>query len=621
MLIGPVFTREATILPRRPRLYFLRVVYATALLVLMCTAWLVIAGTQVIRNVGDLARFGAVLFQILAPLQMALVVFLAALQSAGAIAQEKDRKTLILLLMTRMTNREVVLGKLGASLLPVLAMLVTALPVFMSIQLFGGVSFAQVIRVFAVTLATALAAGSLGATLAFWREKTFQTLALTALVLVFWVGGWEAVGLLEGADPLFGVGWNTWSTGFSPVRAILTASGSVIPVDDALGPLGHGVNLFFVASACVTVLLCGIAIWRVRIWNPSRELRPRQAEDERSASIWGAEHDLASKDDAAGSRESAAEAQRAEHVDARVRKADGKTRQVWDNPVLWREMRTWAYGKKVIVIRVAYGLLFALIMVGLHRATETGETFSNEVGTTTNLATRLMAPFLLLSLVIVNALAVNSITNERDGRSLDLLLVTELSPREFLFGKLGGVFWVTKEMVLLPLAAAVYLWARGGIGLENLSYLLGGLAVMYIFVAMLGIHCGMIYSNSRTSIGVSLGTVFFLFLGVVTLILMMISFSGSFQTQLGPFLAFVVGGAIGLFVSLGLRNPSPAIALASLIVPIATFFAVTSFLLDRSLSAFLVISATYGFTTAAMMMPALGEFDIAMGRAKTAEDE
>ena len=32
-------------------------------------------------------------------------------------------------------------------------------------------------------------------------------------------------------------------------------------------------------------------------------------------------------------------------------------------------------------------------------------------------------------------------------------------------------------------------------------------------------------------------------------------------------------------------------------------------------------NATYGFTTAAMMMPALGEFDIAMGRAKTAEDE
>jgi hypothetical protein len=36
---------------------------------------------------------------------------------------------------------------------------------------------------------------------------------------------------------------------------------------------------------------------------------------------------------------------------------------------------------------------------------------------------------------------------------------------------------------------------------------------------------------------------------------------------------------------------------------------------------FLVTVATYGFTTAAMLMPAIGEFDIAMGRTKTAEEE
>ena len=62
-----------------------------------------------------------------------------------------------------------------------------------------------------------------------------------------------------------------------------------------------------------------------------------------------------------------------------------------------------------------------------------------------------MAPLFLVRLVIVNALAVTSVTNERDGKSLDLLLATDLSPKEFVFGKLGGVFWVTKEMVFLPI--------------------------------------------------------------------------------------------------------------------------------------------------------------------------
>src|SRR6185436_9061040 len=108
-----------------------------------------------------------------------LVVFLAALHAASAVAQEKDKNTLLLLLMTRLNDTELVLGKLFASLLNVLVMLAAALPVFMFTVVLGGVSFEQVARVFAVTLGATLAAGSLGSTVALWREKTFQTLATT----------------------------------------------------------------------------------------------------------------------------------------------------------------------------------------------------------------------------------------------------------------------------------------------------------------------------------------------------------------------------------------------------------------------------------------------------------
>ena len=237
-------------------------------------------------------------------------------------------------------------------------------------------------------------------------------------------------------------------------------------------------------------------------------------------------------------------------------------------------------------------------------------------------ATQALAPFFLVSLVIINALAVNSITNERDGQALDLLLVTDLSPREFVTGKLAGVLWITKEMVVLPLALCGYLYWRGELGLENLVYLTAGLLVMDVFVSMLGVHSGLTYANSRTAISVSLGAVFFLFVGVVTCIVMMVSFSGFFQTQLTPFLAFIMGGSIGLYVALGSRNPSSAIFWASLLLPVATFFAIVSFVLrDRELTVFLVIAATYGFTTAAILIPAISEFDIAMGRTKTAEEE
>jgi len=88
----------------------------------------------------DLARFGSTLFQILAPLQLAVAIFFAALAAASAVAQEKDRRTLELLLLTNLSNTELVLGKLSASLLNILAPLVAAFPLFMLSMLFGGVA-------------------------------------------------------------------------------------------------------------------------------------------------------------------------------------------------------------------------------------------------------------------------------------------------------------------------------------------------------------------------------------------------------------------------------------------------------------------------------------------------
>jgi len=90
--------------------------------------------------------------------------------------------------------------------------------------------------------------------------------------------------------------------------------------------------------------------------------------------------------------------------------------------------------------------------------------------------------------------------------------------------------------------------------------------------------------------------------------------------QLAPFLTFIVAGGVGLYVALGARNPSPAILLASLLLPFLTFYAITSFLMDYTLAVFLVMAVAYSFTTAAMMVPALSEFDFAMGRSAT-DDE
>jgi hypothetical protein len=100
---------------------------------------------------------------------------------------------------------------------------------------------------------------------------------------------------------------------------------------------------------------------------------------------------------------------------------------------------------------------------------------------------------------------------------------------------------------------------------------------------------------------------------------MMVAFSGSFQSQLAPFLAFMLGGGLGMYVALGVRNPSTAIGVAAFLCPIATFYAITSFFLNYTLAVFLVGAAAYGFTTAAMLIPAIYEFDVATGRTTIGE--
>ena len=627
MLVGPIFTRELVTAPRRPQHFVYRTVYGLALFVLMCTAWLVLAGTQIVRNVQDMARFGSMLFLILAPLQLALMTFLAALRAASTVSQEKDKKTILLLLMTRLSNHELVLGKLLASLLDVLVMLASALPIFMLLTLFGGVSLEQVARVFLVTLATVLAAGSLGSTVALAREKTFQALAMTALILVMWIGLWEAAGAVWGDREIAGISVGTLATAASPLRATLAAAH---PFRDAAASWLSGDTLFVIVALSMAAALNALAVVRLRAWNPGREQREQPKEEEEAKNqeprTKAAKEPLVLGSSVLGSSpavhsSTSAEVARRGHVDARVRAIDTKSREVWDNPVLWREMCTWAYGRKMLVIRLGYALLVVLAAAGIYFTIESGAAYARASEAIIPPAARPLAPFFLVSLVIVNALAVTSITTERDGGSLDLLLVTDLTPKEFIFGKVLGVAYVTKEMLAAPPLLCLVLWAAGALTLPNLIYLLVGLAVMDAFVIMLGVHCGLNYASSRTAIGVSLGSVFFLFLGVVTLLLFMVSFSGSFQTQLGPFLAFIVGGSVGLFVTLGSRNPSAAIGLASLLLPLATFFAITNFLVDHLLEAFLVTAGTYGFTTAALLVPALYEFDVATGRSKLAADE
>ena len=113
-------------------------------------------------NPGAAPAVGFQLFSTLSLFQLFLVIFIVPGLTGAAIAGERDRQTLDLLLSTQVSALWIVLGKILASLSYVFLLMVAALPLFSLVFLFGGVSPGQVGLAFVISLVSALTLGTIG---------------------------------------------------------------------------------------------------------------------------------------------------------------------------------------------------------------------------------------------------------------------------------------------------------------------------------------------------------------------------------------------------------------------------------------------------------------------------
>ena len=576
MLAGPLFVREWQTAPRRPRFYVSRAAYAGLFFVLLWTTWQAMIGFDRQPALGEIARFNVVAFELFSYTQLALVLFSGALFGAGSISIEKDRRTFILLLVTRLSDSEIILGKFMGAVLQVGSVLAASVPVFFAMTLFGGVSFLQIGEVFAATVGGALISIALGVLIATWRDKTFQAIALTILGVVFLLLLVETLAVQAGTRVLWHEEMTFWAACLSPARAIASAvnfdpyhSHVVLP------GLCHLLLACLFAVGCLTISIVGL-----RRWNPRGEaIQEREVPD-------------ATKP---GQFKSSA-------------------RDVWSNPVLWREIRTRAYGARPIVIKIAYLVIAGLLLGSL----VTNPPEADDPGLALALA-RMILPVGILSLILINAQALASVTTERDLKSLDLLLVTDVTPPEFIFGKLWGICFNVKEMLLAPLVMfGVATWMNL-LDLPGLAYTSISFLTLAVFASVLGLHSGLRHDTSRSAIINSLGTMFLLFVGIL-ICLYLIVISGRFEAQWAAFVLFIILGSIGLWVSLTANAPSGAITLTASVAPAATFYCIIAFVVGDRFAPFAVATATYSFAITAMLVPMLSEFDVATGRTSAEGD-
>jgi hypothetical protein len=479
--------------------------------------------------------------------------------------------------MTDLRNYELALGKLLASLLNVGVLLAVSWPVFCFLKLLGGVTWEQILWSQAIVGSATLAAGSWGCLVAFWREKTFQTIATSVLGVVLFLLVAHALGAavdnsLAAISPYDGL--------FRVLNPLSVSRPGIVQVSAWTSVL---------AQLAVAVGLSVTTILKLRSWNPSKEVHQAVAE---STSAEGS-----------GVKKSAP-AVRRQH------------RAVWSQPVIWREMRTRAYGRRMIWIKLSYVVLTLIMAATSWSQSASGSRDSLVLGMVSAPSFALLG-IGILSLLLSNAQAVTSITNERDGGTLQILLVTDLRPWEFMFGKIGGALWNAREMLVLPLVLTVAMGFSGvipALTAENMIYVGVTYVVLTLFAVALGLHAGLSYENSRQAIAHSLGTMFFLCIGIFVFMLLLVEARSSFAIQLQSFILFIGFGSLGLYSSLTYRNPSNALTLAALMLPFLTFYAITEFLLGGNLGVCFWICMAYGFAAVAMMVPVMHDFDIALGR-------
>ncbi len=413
---GPVFFYECLAISRRWQTYALRSAGVTALLFAM---GLIATSEGRARGASwqDYAELGQGYFIAMIGVELALVMLAAPAATAGVICVDRARGTLAHMLMTDLSDAEIVLGKLAARLLPVFALVACTWPVMAMSSLLGGIDPIALTLAFAIIMAMAVLGCTLALALSVWARKSYEVILATYTVFV--------VGLLI---------WPTWY--------LLTVRGSASPPPSwtllanpfylAFAPYADPGKLdfwhylaFFGVSIGASVSLIVLAVWRTR---------PVACRSTLETST-GERHGLIGRL-------------------TRWLPSPSLDR----NPVLWREWHRSRPSRWMTVILVLLmGTTGVLCVVGavafwFNGAAIGPSDFSEAAGVYSYIL------HITFGLLMLAAIAPTSMAEERQRGSLDVLAATALSTREIVLGKWLGtfrmVFFVAIGPGLMALAMA-----------------------------------------------------------------------------------------------------------------------------------------------------------------------
>jgi ABC-type transport system involved in multi-copper enzyme maturation permease subunit len=135
------------------------------------------------------SEIGRQMFMAIVFLLTLVTLILAPASTAGAISLEREKQTMDLLAVTPISSLAIVLGKLLSALSWILLLLLASIPVVALVFTFGGVSPDDVVRAYAVLLATAFAFGAIGLFVSALVRRTQAATVINLVAVIFLTAG------------------------------------------------------------------------------------------------------------------------------------------------------------------------------------------------------------------------------------------------------------------------------------------------------------------------------------------------------------------------------------------------------------------------------------------------
>lgn len=126
-----------------------------------------------------------ILFTMLSFIQLGLILFITPGLTAGTVSSEREKQTLNILLTTAQSNFQIIFGKLLSSIAFLLLLLVSGLPIYSMVFLYGGVSPSQIGIIFLFYFLTLLAIGSLGVMYSTVTRRTVVAMIASFSTMIF----------------------------------------------------------------------------------------------------------------------------------------------------------------------------------------------------------------------------------------------------------------------------------------------------------------------------------------------------------------------------------------------------------------------------------------------------